>query len=172
MRRCMQGGGSSTCAKMKPGAAQSRCVDMAQGSTYAMLWARTPALLGHLRRFASCCARRSQTRQLLLPKTVSKKSGRPRRRVGSLPWSPSIENSAATRGFDATRAAARALGQPKKASSTRLRRRRDAPGAHEELPSRRRDRGAAGGQLPTSRRRAPWPSSRRRAPPPSASPSM
>ena len=170
MRRCMQGGGSSTCAKMKPGAAQSRCVDMAQGSTYAMLWARTPALLGHLRRFASCCARRSQTRQLLSQKLSRRSPVDLGEGSDHCPGAPQSKIRPRRAGSTA-RAAARALGQPKKASSTRLRRRRDAPGAHEELPSRRRDRGAAGGQLPTSRRRAPWPSSRRRAPRPSASPS-
>ena len=75
------------------------------------------------------------------------------------------------RGFGGSSAAARRWGQPQSQASTTLRRRRDAPGAHEELPGgrtpsrRRRDR------KQTSRHRAPWPSSRRRAPRPSASPS-
>ena len=152
MRRCMQGGGSSTCAKMKPGAAQSRCVDMAQGSTYAMLWARTPALLGHLRRFASCCARRSQTRQLLLPQKLSRRSpvdlGEGSDHCPGAPQSKIRPRRAGS----TARAAARALGAAKNRPHD-LRRRQDAPGALEELPggraSRQRDRGRRGGQLPT-----------------------
>ena len=91
--------------------------------------------------------------------------------MGSLPWSPSIENSAATRGFDGSR-----RGQGAGAAKKQAPRASGDAGTRPALTKNCLADGVTaaprGGSCQQADTAAPWPSSRRRAPPPSASPSM